>query len=202
MRKDKALSDNSYGDKKIAGLFPLSVSIDKNKSKDQAYVKVETTPGRSTWIFGIKHLLSNTANILHKNRWTILRSAEGMRWPTSDNPVIKLNYYSPGNYDFKGGWYNPGSELLLPLGPNHLMYTQVGKRPPMRGTRFNKSQTELIRKLIVENAHRMIFSNIADHGLETYRPCVVSREQYVSEVEQWQKWHEEQSRIESKYFSR
>jgi hypothetical protein len=199
-RKDNATSENSTSNNKIEGLFPLAVSIDKNKDKDYARIKVETTPGRSTWIFSIKHLLQNTARILHKNKWTIMKPAKGMHWPTSDNPVVKLNYYSPGNYDFRGGWYNPGSELLFPLGPNHIMYAQVGKRPPLRGTRFSESQTELIRRLITENAHRYIFSNYVDQRLEIYRPRIVSRDQYNSEIAQWKKWHEVQSKIESKYF--
>lgn len=105
-RKKISASASGSGNNEIRGMFPLAVSIDKNCNKGFATVKVGTTAGRSTWAFGIKHLLSNTSSILHRNRWTIMRPARGMYWPTSDNPVIKLNYYCPGNYDFKGGWYN------------------------------------------------------------------------------------------------
>lgn len=196
--KDNATFENETNKNKIEGLFPLAVSIDKNKN--YARLKIETMPGRSTWIFSIKHLLQNTAKILHKNKWTIMKPAKGMYWPTSDNPVVKLNYYSPGNYDFGGGWYNPGSELLFPLGPNHIMYAQVGKRPPLRRTRFSESQTELIRRFITENAHRYIFSNNVDQRIEIYRPRIVNCDQYNSEIVEWKKWHEVQSKSESKYF--
>lgn len=198
-RKEIPASTHVSGGKGIRRIFPLAVSVDKN-SDEESTVNVETTPGRSTWVFSIKHLLSNTSSILHKNRWTIMRPAQGMYWPTSDNPVIKLNYYSPGNYDFKGGWYNPGTELLFPLGPEHLMYSQVNERPHARGTRFSHSDTQIIRKIILENAHRYIFCNRIDEEIEGFRPRVVSREQFLAESNQWKQWHQIQTQIESQYF--
>jgi len=199
-RKQISVPESGSAGNGIRGIFPLAVSIDKNSNKEYATVKVETTPGRSTWAFSIKHLLSNASSILHKNKWTIMRPARGMYWPTSDNPVIKLNYYSSGNYDFKGGWYNPGTELLFPLGPEHMMYSQVNKRPPMRGTRFSHSDTKLIRKIITENAHRYIFCNQIDEEVEGFRPRVVSREQFLAESNQWKQWHQIQTQIECQYF--
>lgn len=196
----KQLSASGSGDNQIHGIFPLAVSIDKNSNKDYATIRVETTPGRSTWAFSIKHLLSNTSSILHKNRWTIMRPARGLYWPTSDNPVIKLNYYSHDNYDFKGGWHNPGTELLFPLSPEHLMYSQVNKRPPMRGTRLSHSDTQLIRKIISENAHRYIFCSQIDEEIEEFRPRVVSCAQFLAESNQWKQWHQLQTQIEDQYF--
>jgi len=85
------------------GLFPLGVSINSKEQEEFSEIRIETSPGRSTWLYSIRHLLKNTANILHQNKWTILLPAKGMTWPTSDNPVIRLNYYKPGKYDFRGG---------------------------------------------------------------------------------------------------
>jgi hypothetical protein len=183
------------------GLFPLSVSIEKIK-KESASIRIETTPGRSTWLFSISHLLKNTLNILHQHKWTIMHPAKGMTWPTSDSPVIRLNFYKTDKYDFKGGWGNPGTEIMFPLSPNHLMYTQVGKRPPQRGTRFSVEHTQLIRRFIAENAHRLIFSNQVDYELELFRPRIIDQAQFDDERNQWKKWHDEQSKLESKYFSK
>jgi len=198
-RKQISSSASASDDNQIRGIFPLAVSIDKNSNKEYATVKVETTPGRSTWAFSIKHLLKNTSSILHENKWTIMRPARGLYWPTSDNPVIKLNYYRPGHCDFKGGWYNPGTELLFPLGPEHLMYSQVSKRPQMRGTRFSRADTQLIRKIISENAHRYIFCNQIDEEIEGFRSRVVSHEQFLAESNQWKQWHQIQTQIEGEY---
>jgi len=67
--KNRALqeTENEYSSKEIKGLFPLAVSINRGKKGGYSEVRVETTPGRSTWLFGIKHLLENTANILHRD---------------------------------------------------------------------------------------------------------------------------------------
>jgi hypothetical protein len=81
------------------------------------------------------------------------------------------------------------------------MYTQVGKRPPVRGSSFTVDQTNLIRQFIAENAHRMIFSNKIDCELEVFKPRIIDHLQYASEKEQWEKWHIEQSKIDMKYFS-
>ena len=43
-------------------------------------------------------------NKLLKHRWTILHAPPGISWPTSDNPLIKLNYQDSSNYDTEGGW--------------------------------------------------------------------------------------------------
>src|SRR5699024_11588180 len=46
--------------------------------------------------------------------------------PTSDNPVINLNYYRKDKYDFNGGWGVDNTCIMMPLTPKHLLYTQVG----------------------------------------------------------------------------
>jgi len=100
-----------------------------------------------------------------------------------------------------GGWGNLGTEIILPLSPNYLMYTQVGIRPPLRGTRFSIEHTQLIRRLIAEHAHRFVFSNKIDREIELFRPRIIDHLQFDYEKEQWENWNKEQSKIESKYFS-
>jgi hypothetical protein len=120
-----------------------------------------------------------------------------MEWFTSDNPVIRLNYHAPDKYDFKGGWGSPSSELLLPLSPCHLLYTQIGKkRLPERGTVVPLSQAQMIRRLIAENAYRMIFAAHQDTEVPKLRPRTEDANLYQRDREQWKKWHEEQGAAE------
>lgn len=56
------------------------------------------------WLWGIEYVLNNTAEALHRHKWTILKPYVGLSWFTSDDPVVKLNYYKVGNYDFGGGY--------------------------------------------------------------------------------------------------
>lgn len=59
-------------------------------------------------------------------RWTILKAAKGLRWFTSDHPVIII-HHSVGQTRL---WAStaPGrtNDLDMPLDPVHLLYTQGG----------------------------------------------------------------------------
>jgi hypothetical protein len=59
---------------------------------------------------------------------------------------IPLNYYARGRYDFKGGWGNKGTEILLPLSPHHLLYTRVGHRVA-RNAMLNRQSPNIFKDL-------------------------------------------------------
>jgi len=180
----------------LAEYFPLRIKTEVEPGQELCTLKAETIVGRGTWLFSIRHLLTNTANILHQHRWTILSPPNGMTWFTSDAPVIRLNFHSLEKYDFGGGWGSKGTEIFLPLSPYHLLYTQVGHRPSVRGSQFSRNHAELIRRFIAEHAHRMIFSQNQDADIPKLRPRIINNDLLRSEKEQWDKWHEEQKKAE------
>lgn len=94
-------------------ILPVHVSREPSDDSDFSIFKVETTVGRSMWLFGIKHILTNTLKVLLKHKWSILHAAPSVKWITSDDPVICLNYYKKGHYDFDGGWGFKGSEIIF-----------------------------------------------------------------------------------------
>lgn len=87
---------------------------------------------------------------------------------------------------------------MLPLGPRHLLYTQIGHRPPPRGEVVSQSLAKTIRRLIAENAYRMIFAEMRDVEVPVLRPRIVDAGLYRQEQEGWRKWHEEQTAAEVK----
>lgn len=180
--------------------FPLKVTTEIKDGEEFGLLKAETAIGRATWLWRIQHLLNNTSKVLHRHKWTIMHPAAGMSWFTTDNPVIRLNYGSSRNYNFNGGWGSKGTEILLPLSPQHMLYTKVGHKPPTRGTRFTTDQTNTVRRLMAEHAHRFVFGDIADTEVAIYRPRIVNAEFFKGEERQWQRWHEEQTESEN-YFS-
>jgi hypothetical protein len=123
---------------------------------------------------------------------------EGVEWFTSDDPVVRLNYYNHSKYDFGGGWGSKGTKIFMPISPKHLLYTQVGSRPPQRGAQFSSEQAEIIRRCIAEHAHRFIFASKPDANMESLRPRTISAELLKDEEAQWSKWHEEQTEAEKK----
>ncbi len=74
-------------------ILPIRVRTETKPEQGFGTIKAETIVGRSAWLFNMKHLLSRTANILQNHKWTILRPPVGISWFTSDNPVVRLNYY-------------------------------------------------------------------------------------------------------------
>ncbi len=176
--------------------LPVRIRTEIRPGEEMGRLSVETVAGRGFWLFSLKHLLTRTLNVLLEHRWTIVKPYSDMCWLTSDDPVIKLNYNSPNDYNLKGGWGWKGTEIMLPLGPRHLLYTQVGRRPPARGWAFPYEHTHIVRTIIVEHAHRMIFAAQPCPDVSRMRPRIVDATAVRREREQWETWHDEQTRAE------
>lgn len=196
---EKAIKEGGAPSRKVqvegSEYIPLRVTTETLEGQVEVIVKAETLVGRGLWLFSMKHVLIELAKILEQHRWTILTPPGGMSWITSDDPVIRLNFYRQGHYDFKGGWGSKGTEILFPLSPQHLLYTQIGQRPTLTGF-IQRDQAEMIRKFIAEHAHRMIFASERDPEIQKLRPRIVNPEQVTNEKEQWRSWHEKQTLAE------
>jgi hypothetical protein len=175
--------------------LPMRVRVERHASEG-GEIGVEMLAGRKLWLWSIQRALTQTISILFKHQWTILRPPKNMTWVTSDNPVIRLNFNSTSEYNFDGGWNSPGTDIFLPLGPSHLLYTQVGSRPQQRGERMPKDQADLVRRFTAEHAWRTIFANEADSSVNSLRPRIVDPAEVQRERKQWQAWHEDQTSAE------
>lgn len=176
--------------------MPFRVTIQRDSEHGGGWVKAETVIGRGMWLSSLRRLLSHTANALSQHRWTILTAPDGVTWFTSDAPAIRLNYNNPSEYDFGGGWGSVGTDLILPLGPKHLLYTQVGRAVPPRGRELDLERAAFLRKAIAEHAYRFIFALEPDPIVAALRPRVVDAVTTKSEAEQWANWHRSQSDAE------
>ena len=177
--------------------LPVRVAAQIEPGKEGATLKAAVVVGRGYWLFAMRRLLAGSAaKALHENQWSILAPYEGLSWFTSDAPVILLNYHADGKYDFNGGWGSHGSEILLPLGPGHLLYTHIGYRPPQRGMVLPRNQTESIRRFIAEHAYRMIFAASPENSVSGWRPRTVNDELFHQEQGQWRTWHVDQTGAE------
>jgi hypothetical protein len=194
-REGKPLDRGSYADAKY---FPMKVTTELVPGKEHGILKAETVAGRGLFLFTLKHLLVNTVDALLAHKWTILRSPKGLNWLTSDDPVVKLNYFSPEQYDFGGGWGKVGTEIYLPLSPQHMLYTKVGTKPPTRGTVVSADLANWLQRFTIEHAHRFVFGASTDEIVFQRRPRKVDPVAFTNEAEQWMRWHEEQTIAESK----
>ncbi len=182
-------------------LLPIRLRRDPIPGTDMTGLRLEAVVGRGMWLYTLRHLLTKTANMLLEYRWTIVCPFGDLRWFTSDDPVVKLNYNSQSDYNLGGSWGQTGSEILLPLSPTHMLYTQVGERPPKRGWAFPERETIMLRRIIGKHAHRMIIASAPTADIVELRTRTVSSQVVRSEREQWEKWHDEQTRAEQELMS-
>lgn len=163
-------------------------------------LEAEMLLGRRMWLAGVKRRLELHSSVLHKHRWTILHAPPDLPWFTSDSPVLRLNYMAPGEYDFGGGWDNDGGELLMPLSPQHLLYTRMGMPCPRRGTTVQRAQALEIRRLMAAHASRLVFCAAKDKSIPELRKRRVDAHQFEAEREGWKTWNREQSTAEGAFF--
>ncbi|WKD51131.1 DUF4238 domain-containing protein [Microbulbifer spongiae] len=181
--------------------FPLKVRVERNPNDSEMdRLRVESYIGRATWIHSLKHLLKYSEKVLHQHKWSIIKPARGYSWPTSDNPVIKLNYTDENNYDYGGGWGRERGNIFFPLSPQHAMFVQIGDKPILKGTRLSEALTKQVKKFIVEHAHRSIFSNSYDKEVIKLRPRIIDPNAVKNEEKQIKDWHEQNNKFEKEFF--
>lgn len=175
--------------------FPMCVERKDLPEEKRVQFTTRMVVGRGLWFYSMKHLLTRTLKILQKHSWTILEAPGRLPWFTSDDPVICLNFRSESNYDFEGGWNRARSNILFPLGPRHLMFTQIGadsypRRVPSR------YHARLFRRIIAEHAHRRIYSSCIEERIPRLRPRLVNAAACKAERVLWEAYYEDQSRAE------
>jgi hypothetical protein len=125
------------------------------------------------------------------HRWSVAAPFGDLQWPLPDHPVLRLNWNSESDYNFSGGWNSPGTEIMMPLSPRHLLYVKVGAKMRNRFT-FGQKATEPLQRLLAERAHRFIFATRKEKWVATVRPRTVDAEAMAAEDQEWREWHQDQ----------
>ena len=188
-------SSHASGNEYVEPPFPFRVHTQKN-GPETMLVQLEALGGRSSWLYEIQRLLTSTWKMLAEHRWTVIRPAAGMAWFTTDNPVMKLNFSSSAEYNFDGGWGSRGTEIMMPLDPQHLLYTKIGQKPPQRGHQLTQEATLLIKRFIAEHANRFIYAAEVDPVAVRARKRTVDRAAARAEQEAINNFHKIQTEAE------
>jgi hypothetical protein len=174
---------------------PLRVHVDPGAAAGKSAIKAEITIGRELWLHSMRHLLTKTVSVLLDHDWCIMRPCAGSKWFTSDHPVVRLNYCGADDYDFGGGWGRRGSEILFPLSPSHILYTQIGYEAP-RVRVFPLDQTILVQRFVAERSHRWIVADGQPMRAIWFKKRVVDTSAFQADHEGWKRWHSTQSDAE------
>lgn len=187
------ITDNQF----LKTTLTIQIQPPNESDTEHGYIRASINTGRALWIESQKLLLSKTITALQGHKWSIVHPAKGYQWFTCDHPVIKLNYYDNGNYDLKGGWGNKGTNIFMPISPRHLLFTQIGDEFADRFT-LSAEQTRKFQGFIAERSFRWIFAHRPLEFISKLRPRHVNPVVYSQEKEQWENWHEQQSKKENK----
>lgn len=166
--------------------LPIKVSLDKNKGE----VEVSAFVGKSVYLSGVKHLLTSTIKKVEHHKWQVIHSAEGVSFPTTDNPVILLNYNSKYDYNFKGGWGNKNGNIIFPISPKCLLFTEIGSKNKTSNLDYSREWSEFFRKIIIEHAHRFVYADSKQKGMLSINPRRVNEKLYKEEQSTMNGWHE------------
>jgi hypothetical protein len=179
----------------------FKIRIDRSQAKDGLVpVRTDIRSVRSAWLARMRHLLTGRAEIVRQHHWCTMVPSAGEEWPLTDHPVLRLNYNSPAEYDFGGGWGKPGSEFIMPVSPRLAVYTQGGKRHagPIL---LDSAKTRQLQQLFVERAYRWILARQPIPWIEECRPRIVDAARFEAERETWKSWHDEQTKHEAEFES-
>lgn len=168
----------------------ISIGVDDN------IMKVEMFAGRSLWLDNLQRLLKDRMDILMRHKWRVFEVAQGILLPTSDDPVINLNYYSENNYDFNGGWKRRGSEIIMPLSSKHFMYTRIGDSRSLKQYDRDESLSSLVYKFILEHSMLQVYSASKLDNIQRIIPRTIDAEQFTRISSEMQKWHDQNSESE------
>lgn len=181
----------------IDDLLPINVHVDREKQE----IEMSTFVGKSVYLSSLKFLLTSTIKKVENYRWHVVRAVDGVSFPTSDNPVILLNYYSKNNYDFNGGWGVKHVNIIMPLSPECLLFTEVGATTESSKF-YTREWSDFFRKIIIEHAYRYVFAYEKQKGMLSVNPRRVSKEQFLEEKNSMNSWHEYNMKAEQELLNR
>ncbi|MDD3241855.1 MAG: DUF4238 domain-containing protein [Bacilli bacterium] len=180
-------------------LFPIKcVDVGDDETGLNRLIKVETIFGKQFYLWIMKHLLEKTSKILHKHKWGIITINDKVILPTSDSPVICLNYNNENDYNFGGGWGKENSNIIFPISPNKILYTQVGIKCKPR-MKVNYKMSLVFKKIIVEHSYRKVISNFKDEEITKIKPRHIDLKEFIREKEMWDNFQKDYLEKESEY---
>jgi hypothetical protein len=164
-------------------------------------ITAQGSSARAAWLSTISGTLVRLEPVICQHRWRAIEPADDGEWPLTDHPVLTLNYFRPGLYDFGAGWGRKGSEFVLPVSPRVAVCTQVGSNN--RGPKIMTAQQTLgIQRFMAERALRWIIARRgAADWVSSARPRTVNAEAYATEHEAWRRWHSSHVESETEFRS-
>ena len=201
---DLSLDELKTGEKSNNNTITVPISIkDTGLKPDDSHtiLEINTVIGKNIWLFFIQYCFlpdSELRKIIHNMKWSIVSSPEGKVWPTCDNPFIIAINNGDGSFQRlieAEGMINKDRIIVFPLCPSKVL---IGTRKRSFTWRINADNDmyEQLKKLIIDNADRYIYSLNEDSEIPLYRRRVENKEQYESVSAEYEGWYENYKKME------
>ncbi|MGE3843022.1 MAG: DUF4238 domain-containing protein [Vicinamibacterales bacterium] len=179
----------------------LKISIEPpTDGEDRAGVRADMKSARSVWMDTQRHHLTNNVHHITGHRWRAVSPFGDEEWPLTDHPVLTLNYYERGRYDFEAGWGKEGSEFILPVSPKVALYTKVGDKATGPFS-LSRDLTAELQRIMAERAFRWILACRPLPWVVAARTREVNAQRFEQEREFWREWNRAQSQAEAEFQS-
>lgn len=155
-------------------LLPIKVTIDKDTSE----VEVTSYVGKGYYLFALKNLLTKTVEAMYKHKWHVIHSSNEIAFPTSDDPVICMNYNNEREYDFRGGWGKKNGNIIMPISPTQILITEIGSNVSCQQLDYSAYWSQFFRKIIIEHAYRYVYAIKPQKGMLAINPRRVNATLY------------------------
>ena len=173
-------------------LLPLKLDINLNDET----ITAKSVVGKGMYLDSVRHMLSQTLKPMYKYRWHIIKSAEEVSFPTSDDPVVCMRLFNSGEYNFHNGVMQKNSIIFMPISPKYIAITQVGCNYPFEKFSGEIEWSNFFRKIIIKHAHRYVYADSKQRGMLAINPRIVNEELYKQEQLDIKNWHTEHTEAE------
>jgi hypothetical protein len=176
--------------------FPMRIRTVSADEEGKVGLLAEVTLGREMWLWQQRLVVERFAAYVASLDWRILQPHDGHAWFTSDHPVVRLNYRTPDQFDFKGGWGVKNCEILIALSPQHLLYTKIGGCDVLP-SKLSIEMAGAFQRFIALRAHRWIIGRAPSLRAEWWAPRTVDRALFEAEKATWSRWNQAQRDAET-----
>ncbi len=163
----------------------IPLTFDMSRTEENL-LGVHTVIGPSIINKMLQNILKKIPEDFSKYDWKIVRAADGFTFPTTDDPVIFLKYYSDNNYQFIEQLESYRDFIIMPISPKHLMLTRCMYAD--KETYSSRYWSRFLVKVIIEHANREVYSTDPIEGINMIRSRVVNPIQIAKEKEQINDW--------------
>ena len=192
-RRDSTLNATNAGDFLIdeTKLIPLSVHLtDIPSDNNHVMAEIEVVRGKNMWLLAIASVLGDNSPIradMHKRKWSIVTSCNGMTWPTSDSPLVVYNPLFP--HSRMPGLEREETIFIFPISPTKAIISKNDGRFPPRWI-ASETDSDRIKRLIINNAGLYVYSKSEDMTIPNIRAREVNPKRYKEVYDNYQNWYD------------